>query len=489
MAFNSIVFLIYLPLVLCCYWGVFNRWRINLRNWYLVAVSYIFYGWWDYRFLILIFFTSLFSFICGIWIESIYQNSYPIKKAKYFARVVNALNIITNLLILFLFKYYNFFISELVAKIPFFDSDPLLIDFILPVGISFYTFQALSYTIDVYRKDIIATKNISAYLAYISFFPQLVAGPIERAKLLLPQFLTKKEFNYNSAVDGCRQLLWGFFKKVVIADPCGELVNYIFKNYELLPGSSLVIGAILFAIQIYCDFSGYSDIAIGIARLFNINLSTNFRFPYFSSNINEFWKRWHISLTDWLRDYIYIPLKGNRGGKIKWIRNILIVFLISGIWHGANWTYILWGIFNGLLLIAWGLLNYDKNWNKIHGNQHSNIVVILLFFALTCIGWIFFRAENVSGAFDYINRIFSSSVINKPYIPGGIKDFLIRIMIPVAILFGIEWFHRYREHGFEISYIRSSKIRWSAYYALIIIISFYFFNFHQNIETFIYFQF
>lgn len=492
MLFNSIEFIIYFPIVFILFWTIFNRLRIKIRNWYLVAVSYVFYGWWDYRFLGLIILTSAISFSTGLGMERCFAYNNDEKRAKRCAKGLNTINILLNLGILFLFKYYNFFITEIIGKLPFLKTDSLLIDFILPIGISFYTFQALSYTIDVYRKDIKATKDISAYFAYISFFPQLVAGPIEKAKNLLPQFFVEKKFSYEMGVDGCRQILWGFFKKIVIADPCGEYVNYIFGHYANLPGLTLIAGSVMFTFQIYCDFSGYSDIAIGTARLFGINLTPNFRFPYFSKNISEFWRRWHISLTKWFTDYIYIPLGGSRNGKLKWIRNILIVFLISGLWHGANWTFILWGLFNALLLIVWILSrkNY-KNENSRYEKfaASKTLFSIIIFFAITCLGWIFFRAESIEQLFGYFNRIFSQAIIQKPYLPGGINEFLIRILIPIAILLGVEWFHRYREHGLEISYIKSTKIRWAVYYFFIIYISFYFFNFHQDVEAFIYFQF
>lgn len=337
MLFNSFEFLIYLPIVFILYWFVFNK-TLKLQNLLVVVVSYIFYGWWDWRFLLLIGFTTLCSYLSGILIAS-YEGRRKLQKA------VSICNIVLNLTILGIFKYFNFFADNFAILFRSFgyEINWVTLDILLPVGISFYTFQALSYSIDVYQKKIEPTKDIIAFFAFISFFPQLVAGPIERATNLLPQFLRERKFDYSAAVDGCRQMLWGFFKKIVIADNCAVCVNSIFENYTELPASTLLLGGFWFTFQIYCDFSGYSDIAIGCAKLFGIKLMKNFNFPYFSRDIAEFWRRWHISLTTWFRDYIYIPLGGSRVGKWKAVRNTMIIFLVSGFWHGANWTFIVWG--------------------------------------------------------------------------------------------------------------------------------------------------
>ena len=344
MLFNSFEFLIFLPAVFLLYWFVFKP--LKWQNLFVVAASYLFYGWWDWRFLILIAITTFCSYASGLLIQK-----YAGRRTR--RRIVCATNILLNLIILGIFKYLNFFGENFALLLDAlgFKCDWVTLDILLPVGISFYTFQALSYTIDVYRGNIQPTRNIVAFFAFISFFPQLVAGPIERATNLLPQFLVPRKFDYAKAVDGMRQILWGLFKKMVVADNCSVAVNMIFDQYQSLDGFTLFIGGLLFTFQIYGDFSGYSDIAIGTARLFGINLMRNFNYPYFSRNIAEFWRRWHISLTTWFRDYVYFPLGGSRRGKWKTIRNTFIIFLVSGMWHGANWTFICWGAYNALLFM------------------------------------------------------------------------------------------------------------------------------------------
>ena len=355
MLFNSIEFIIFLPIVFFLYWFVFPQRKI--QNLLTVVASYIFYGWWDWRFLVLIAFTSACSFGSGVLMSRH-------KDDERTRIIISAANIIINIGILAIFKYYNFFVDNLIylfEKIGY-HLDFVTINIILPVGISFYTFQALSYTIDVYRRKINATTDIVEFFAFISFFPQLVAGPIERATNLLPQFQKKRNFNYEQAVDGMRQMLWGFFKKVVVADNCAFFVNRYWDLYEDFSGVSLLALAVLFTFQIYCDFSGYSDIAIGCARLFGVNLMRNFNFPYFSRSIPEFWRRWHISLMTWFRDYVYFPLGGSRCSKWKNVRNIFVVWGISGLWHGANWTFIFWGIFHACLLVIYNILGINTKY-------------------------------------------------------------------------------------------------------------------------------
>lgn len=348
MLFNSIEFLIFCPLVFLLYWFVFKS--LRWQNLFIVVASYVFYGWWNYRFLFLIALTTFCSFVSGLLVEK-----YSQRKIK---KLITTSNIILNLAILCVYKYYNFFVEsfEDMMRLVGLNITPPLLHIVLPVGISFYTFQALSYTIDVYKDKIKPTHDIVAFFAFISFFPQLVAGPIERATNLLPQFLKIRRFNYSQAVDGMRQILWGFFKKIVVADNCAVLVNTIFDNYQNYDGMTLLFGGIFFSFQIYGDFSGYSDIAIGTARLFGINLMRNFAFPYFSRNIAEFWRRWHISLNTWFRDYIYFPLGGSRCSKLKVIRNTMVIFLVSGFWHGANWTFVTWGAYHALLFVPLFLL-------------------------------------------------------------------------------------------------------------------------------------
>ena len=331
MQFNSIEYMLFLPLVFLIYWGM--RKSMKSQNIFVVLASYIFYGWWNWKLLYLIALTSFLSWSTGIYIEK-----YKINEQKKKAKWITVFNIVVNIGVLVLFKYYNFFITSFIEVMQLwgYNAHASTLQLILPVGISFYTFQALSYTIDIYQGKIRPTKDLIAFFAYVSFFPQLVAGPIERATNLLPQFLKSRSFSYDKSVDGMRQILWGLFKKIVIADNCAGIVNTIFDNYQGASWPTLILGAFLFAFQIYGDFSGYSDIAIGTAKLFGFNLMTNFKTPYFSSNIPEFWRRWHISLNTWFRDYVYIPLGGNRCSKTKHIRNTLIVFGLSGLWHGAN---------------------------------------------------------------------------------------------------------------------------------------------------------
>lgn len=478
MLFNSFEFLLFLPIVFLLYWFVFKK--IKIQNLFIVIVSYIFYGWWDYRFLFLIFLTSLCSYASGILIE---HNKNKRKRQKLFS----ILNIILNLAILCIFKYYNFFAENFSLLFQTFGYTPswVTLNLLLPVGISFYTFQALSYTIDVYQKKIEATHNIIAFFAYISFFPQLVAGPIERATNLLPQFISPRSFNYDQAIDGMRQILWGFFKKMVIADNCAITVNMIFNDYQNLNGSTLLIGAILFTFQIYGDFSGYSDIAIGTGRLFGINLMQNFNVPYLSRDIAEFWRKWHISLSTWFRDYIYIPLGGSRKGKITSFRNTMVIFITSGFWHGANWTFIIWGAYHALLFLPLLILRKNRRYintlaeRKKYPSFKEGIQVISTFFLIT-IGWIIFRAENISQAFYYLQRVFSHSFFALPEFWGKKAFFFILILI-IA-----EWLQRDKKHVLQISgVIKSPYIRWGIYYLLIVFILL----FAGEKAQFIYFQF
>jgi len=479
MLFHSIDFAIFLPIVFILYWFVFKRRR--WQNLLIVMASYLFYGWWDWRFLLLIAVTSISSFSCGILIERHDTN-------KKIQRAISAFNIILNLLILCFFKYFNFFIESIVQL---FSSigiklDWVTIQIILPVGISFYTFQALSYTIDIYQKKQKATKDVIEFLAYISFFPQLVAGPIERATHLLPQFQTERRFSYPQAVDGARQMLWGFFKKLVIADNCGSIVDIYWNYHEILSGPTLVLIAILFSFQIYCDFSGYSDIAIGCARLFGINLMRNFNNPYFSRNIAEFWRKWHISLTTWLRDYIYVPLGGNRCSPLRVTRNIFIIWGISGLWHGANWTFVCWGLYHAVLLSIHHLMKASGAtlFSRLpHHSKHvTSIPKVIFTFGLTTIGWVIFRAHDIKEASSYLMALFTHPYIHRGFIDGK-KWFVAGI-----VLLSIEWIQRNRQHALDFSdknLFRYRIARWIVYYALITCIL----NFSASNHTFIYFQF
>lgn len=480
MLFNSLSFLIFLPIVFLLYWFVFKS--LKWQNLLVVVASYVFYGWWDWRFLILIAITSFCSYLSGILLE---ENEGNRKKQK----IISATNIVLNLAILGVFKYYNFFTENISALCEGFGYklDWVTLDIILPVGISFYTFQALSYTIDVYRRQIKATHNIVEFFAFISFFPQLVAGPIERATNLLPQFQKDRQFDYAKAVDGCRQMLWGFFKKMVVADTCAGCANTIWGSYTEQTGFVLWIGALFFTFQIYCDFSGYSDIAIGTARLFGINLKRNFNVPYFSRNIPEFWRRWHISLMTWFRDYIYFPLGGSRCAKWKVIRNTLIVFGVSGLWHGANWTFVAWGLYHAFLIALFILLGINTKAKDVVASGKvlpslKETFQMLVTFLLAVIGWVIFRAENIAQAIEYLKKMFSYSAFQYAYFDGK------RALLFIFLMLIIEWVQRDKEHALQFAdnkFFQFRTIRWTAYYLLIVAIIF----FAGGNQTFIYFQF
>jgi len=472
MLFNSIEFAIFLPVVFLLYWFVFNR-NVKWQNLFIVAVSYIFYGWWDWRFLFLIAFTSFCSWGSGMLIARYRQQRI--------AKIIHILNIALNLSILGLFKYYDFFADSFARLFLQGNSDNLLLHLILPVGISFYTFQALSYSIDVYRQKLEPTRDIVQFFAFVSFFPQLVAGPIERATNLLPQFEKPRTFDYTQGVDGMRQILWGLFKKVAVADTCALYVNHVFGHYQTQSGPTLVVAAVLFAIQIYGDFSGYSDIAIGTAKLFGITLIRNFRNPYFSRDIAEFWRRWHISLTTWFRDYVYIPLGGSRVPKGKVIRNTFIIFLLSGFWHGANWTFIAWGAYHALLFLPLILLGKNRKYlNEVAEGRLlpslKETAQILLTFALVTVGWILFRADSISQAWDYLLRIPHWGTLYS-------KGLLAATLLSIGML-AIEWLQRARQHGLDL---RSTPHIWH-YILYLILIAILFFS-YSNSESFIYFQF
>ena len=479
MLFNSYEFLLFLPITFLLYWFVFKS--LKWQNLFVVAASYLFYGWWSWRFLLLIAFTSLCSYFSGLLIE---RYSYSRKAQRW----VSAANIVLNLSILCVYKYYDFFAESLCEAfgsigIPLHISS---LNLILPVGISFYTFQALSYTIDVYKGKLKATHDVVSFFAFISFFPQLVAGPIERATNLLPQFLVPRRFDYAQAVDGMRQILWGLFKKMVVADNCAMAVDRIFTNYETLDGSHLWLGALYFTFQIYGDFSGYSDIAIGTAKLFGIRLMRNFNVPYFSRNIAEFWKRWHISLNTWFVDYVYIPLGGSRNERWKTMRNTLVIFLLSGLWHGANWTFIAWGAYHGLLFLPLLLMNGRRKFPDVVAAGRclprvGELLQMLLTFLLVLLGWVIVRAENITQAWQYLLRMFTETTTN---LPKHGNDPLIYI----GILLLVEWMQRAKEHPFQLpesGIFRYRTVRWFLYLGLFITT----FLLAGRQQQFIYFQF
>ena len=481
MLFNSIDFAIFLPIVFVLYWFVASK-NLKLQNFLIVAASYLFYGWWDWRFLSLILFSTIIDYTIG--------QKLRVEENETKRKVLLWSSILLNLGFLGFFKYYNFFLDNFITAFSFFGTEinANSLNIILPVGISFYTFQTLSYTIDIYKRKLEPTNDIIAFSAFVSFFPQLVAGPIERATNLLPQFYKKREFNYAKAVDGMRQILWGLFKKIVIADNCALYANDIFNNSSDYTGSTLFMGAIFFAFQIYGDFSGYSDIAIGTSRLFGFNLKQNFAFPYFSRDIAEFWRRWHISLSTWFRDYLYIPLGGSRGGKWNKIRNVFIIFIISGFWHGANWTFIIWGALNALFFLP--LLLTNKNRNNLEVVAQGKVLPslkelfsILFTFSLTVFAWVFFRAENLSHAVQYILDIFKnpgSFLLVSVYM----KHKVILLLLLIFIL--VEWFGREGQYAIAHIGIKWKRpFRYALYYVIIIAIIF----FGGKEQQFIYFQF
>ncbi|MDT0557354.1 MBOAT family O-acyltransferase [Ichthyenterobacterium sp. W332] len=475
MLFNSLDFIVFLPIVFITYWLVIHK-SLQYQNLFLVISSYVFYAWWDYRFLALIVLSTLVDFIVAKKINSQSQKSV--------AKKWLLLSVAVNLGLLGFFKYCNFFIESWVDawEILGVDMQASTLNIILPVGISFYTFQTLSYTIDVYRKKIEPVSDVVQFAAFVSFFPQLVAGPIERAKNLLPQFGVSRVFNTKFALSGFYLIIWGLFKKVVVADNCAFFVNQIFENPELYSSVELLLGSILFAFQIYGDFSGYSDIAIGVARLFGFSLMVNFSFPYFSRDIAEFWRRWHISLSTWFRDYVYIPLGGSRGQKFNQFRNVMLVFLISGFWHGANWTFIVWGAIHALLFLPLMFTDTNRKYTKTTKMVVYNIPSILMTFILVCLAWVFFRADSMSIATNYLVQMFSFIDFSYDVFIKNSKSFLFSIICIISILIML---------GFELVSVQNNQkeVRLKPYTAIFVILLITFMGVFKNPSNFIYFQF
>ena len=478
MLFNSIEFALFLPIVFLLYWFA-TRGNFRFQNILLLVSSYFFYACWDYRFLFLLIFSTLLDYYTGIKMHD--------AKTKNLKKFWFWLSISINLGFLGIFKYYNFFAESFAQSLSLigFNANFWTLNVILPVGISFYTFHGLSYVIDIYKDRIKPEKNFIDYSVFVSFFPLLVAGPIERATHLLPQIQRKREFNYEKAVDGLKQILWGLFKKIVIADNCAQYANMVFNNSTEYSGSTHIVAAIFFAFQIYCDFSGYSDIALGTARLFGIDLLRNFAFPYFSRDIAEFWRRWHISLSTWFRDYLYIPLGGSKGGNWMRVRNTFIIFIVSGFWHGANWTFIIWGFLNALFIMPSILFSTNRNNLDIVAQGRTfasfkEIWSILITFSLTVFAWIFFRAASLENALSYIGEIFSYSTFSKPQ---EIRNALVWVVLIFII---IEWLGR--EEQFAIAKLGQNWprfLRWIFYFIIVITII----EFKGTDQQFIYFQF
>ena len=477
MFFNSLSFAIFLPIVFLLYWFVFNKTKSS-QNLLLIIASYYFYSCWDWRFLFLLVFSTFLDYYTGIQIEK--------AKTDGFRKFWFWLSISVNLGFLGVFKYYNFFASSFSDLLNGFGlhSSPLLLNVVLPVGISFYTFHGLSYVIDIYLKRIKAEYNFVDYSLFVSYFPLLVAGPIERATHLLPQVKIKRTFDYEKAKEGVYQIIWGLVKKVVIADTCATYANAIFDHYNSMNSLSLILGAFYFAFQIYGDFSGYSDMALGMSKLFGIDLLRNFNYPYFSRDIAEFWRRWHISLSSWFRDYIYIPLGGSKGSKTKQVRNVFVIFLLSGFWHGANWTFIAWGFINALYFLPLLILNKNRSnleTVKLHWDLGSLKVIwsMVATFGLSCLAWIFFRAKSIEIAFDYISRIFTNRTFVPQYLENERYSYEIVGMILIFVL--AEWNSRTKIEPI------SGKYSWvKVALCLVVLLAL---GTYSDYKEFIYFQF
>ena len=479
MVFNSVQFLFFLPIVFLLYWLVFKP--VKWQNVLIVVASYVFYGWWDWRFLGLIAFTSLCSYASGVMIE----------KHREKGKIFSDANIVLNLLILGFFKYFNFFTDSFAQAMNSlgWHCDAPTLNIVLPVGISFYTFQALSYSIDVYRKKLPASHSLIDVMAFISFFPQLVAGPIERATHLLPQFQHPRTFSPAKATDGMRQMLWGLFKKMIVADTCGMVVDRMWEDYASQSGFALMLTSTLFAFQIYADFSGYSDIAIGCARLFGFELTTNFKVPYFSRSIREYWRRWHITLMNWFTEYVYFPMGGSRGTKTKTIANTFIVFALSGLWHGANWTYVVWGLYNAMWFVPLIILNRGKYRDTVASGKKlpslKEVGLMLINFAIAALGLTIFRAPSMAHFGNYMSTMFSKSLFHV-----GFGHEMKVALAYCALMLVVEWI--YREKRFALDFGDSSTgivkyraVRW-AIYIVLFVFTVLMSGLHSN---FIYFQF
>lgn len=484
MLFNSIDFLLFLPIVFTLYWAVFRK-SVKLQNILIILASYLFYGWWDWRFLILILLSTLVDYFVG---QQIYRTANEGKKSKYWLTV----SVVFNVGLLGLFKYYNFFIDSFVDMFQIFGyqmKSTWTLRVILPVGISFYTFQTMSYSFDIYYKKLNPTKNFTAFVAFVAFFPQLVAGPIERASNLLSQITAHRKFNYDQAAGGLKLMLWGFFKKLVIADSLAPIVDDIFANYSDYPASTLILGVCLFSFQVYGDFSGYSDIAIGTAKLFGIELMSNFKFPNFSRNVAEYWQRWHVSLSTWFRHYLYIPMGGSKVSKLKSVRNICVIFLVSGFWHGANWTFIFWGGLHAIFYIPVFLMGRNRMYaDNVVGEKTFlptilEVFQIVLTFSLVTFSRVFFRSPSIADSFNYLGQI-GSNFSYQPYIhPMGYRMIDFYIMLAVFVIY--EYIIRKDERNpFKF---KSRALRFLVYTVTVLGILLFYSD--DSNRSFIYFQF
>lgn len=480
MLFNSLDFAVFFPIVFLLYWFVFQK-KLVHQNLLLLAASYYFYGCWDWRFLFLLIFSTLLDYFTGLMMN--HSKVQSVRRRWFW------LSVVVNLGFLGVFKYYDFFVTsfaEMFANMGI-QINIRTLNIILPVGISFYTFHGLSYVIDIYNRRIEPCKSFVEYAVFVSFFPLLVAGPIERATHLLPQIQRNRHFDLQLAMLGCRQVLWGLFKKVVIADSCAVMVDSIFADYSEYSFFMLFLGVAFFYIQVYCDFSGYSDIALGTARLLGIELLRNFDYPMFSRDIAELWRRWHISLTTWFRDYIFFPLGGSRGTLLQTCRNVMIIFIVSGLWHGASWNYVVWGALNGLFLLPLIITGNNKN-NT--GQVAANSALpslrefggMVLTFSLYSLSLVFFRSLDMHNAFEYFERMTHFDFI---FFPDSVNNFeLIRLMVLILAFFAFEWVSRRKEFPLEKLSL-PMPVRWAFYLLLCLLV----FAHTDNTDSFVYFQF
>lgn len=486
MLFHSVDFAVFLPVVFTAYWLL--RRNRRLQNLLVVAASAVFYGWWDWRFLSLLWFSTILDYLVG---RGLGRTDDALTR-----KLLLAASIVLNLGLLGFFKYFNFFADQFTAAFRFFGS-PIgtrSLDIVLPVGISFYTFQTMSYSIDVYRRKMAPTEDWLAFFAFVGFFPQLVAGPIERASNLLPQFLAERTFDREESVDGLRQALWGFFKKVVIADQCAVYVDQIFHNAPRLSGSTLLLGAWLFLFQVYGDFSGYSDIAIGVARLFGIRLTRNFAYPFFSRDIGEYWRRFHISLSSWFRDYLYIPLGGSRCGPWRKAGNTVLIFLASGFWHGADWTFLAWGALNCICFLP--LLFTGRNRRHMDTVAEGRLLPngretlqMGATFSFAMIAAVLFRSSDMNQAVSYLLLLFSPSLFRvsvEEIKRLSVGADIVYLVCFIAAMLCVEWLQREKEHALQWRGGRVPRaLRWVACYGLIVVICW----FRGDRQAFLYFQF
>ncbi len=473
MLFNSLEFFLFLPVVFVLYWFVLNK-SLKWQNALVLAASYFFYGWWSWAFMALLMASTLLDYLYGFGVAAVDR-----KKAKLFLW----LSVVNNLGILGVFKYYNFFALEVQQGLDLvgLQTNPYLLKVALPIGISFYTFHGMSYVFDIYRGQQKPVRNFIDYAVFVSFFPLLVAGPIERANHLLPQVQKARTFRYQQALEGCRLILWGLFKKVVIADSIAQVIDPIFAHYTDHSGLTLLLAAIGFSIQIYGDFSGYSDIALGTAKLFGFELLSNFRFPYFSRDVAEFWRRWHISLSSWFKDYLYIPLGGSRAGKFKAVRNTFIIFLVSGFWHGASWNFIVWGFIHACGFLPLLLLNRNRKHLSEVVAQEQLLPSLKAFFQMlgtftfVTFAWVFFRADTLTDATLYLQHIFVQGPQN------GLQGK--SILLWGALLLGLDWYLRHNERTLRVPTNRILRTAIYFAFALTVLLKL---GSHQS---FIYFQF